>query len=152
MLRTCLLVALGLAVSGCRDECGRSVNPDFCEGNTLVTCPAVLDQVAPIRWQRGDCGSRTCVQSDAGATCALSPTPSSACDGGTGPVCDGQALLRCEFGFESSRTACPSCDFRVLRSQSCVGSIGSTCSSNADCFTDLRCADAGTASATCREP
>jgi hypothetical protein len=82
MSRTLLIFAVGISFAGYRDECIRSQDPSCCEGNTLVSCPPLLDPLGPIRWVRSDCGASFCVQVEEGATCALEPTPSARCAGG----------------------------------------------------------------------
>lgn len=146
-MRAHLAVVLMLVgASGCKDECSAETFPPRCEGNVLVTCPVPgVDQMVPVRISRKDCAASTCVSVDAGAVCALDPTPSPLCASDAWSACEAaQSRVSCSLGFVTRRDPCRLCS-TTDAGVDCAGGPSTRCASSADCATGLSCRDAGTA-------
>lgn len=111
-----LIIILMILFAGCsKDECSKRESK--CEGNAVATCTLVPDTDFSNHFvlRKNDCGEKKCVSAlVSGETfvfCALDAEPDPKCSGqwsdrDSVALCDGSTLLKCNYGYASSRNDC----------------------------------------------
>jgi len=141
--RLAALAALLLAPA-CKDECTPSTDLPFCDGNTVVLCPAPgVDQVVPNKWRRRDClEEQTCVQDSVNKTafCALAASPNALCTASRKAACEPEGnMIYCLNGYATSRFPCKTC-VSTDTGVDCQGGISTKCTAQTDCALVYTCA------------
>ena len=135
----------------------------YCSGDQLVQCQSGYRAITRPCGSVDDFGnpelaggptSTTCIDlGDGNATCI----PKAAkidplCDGVTGPVCEGTALVECVDHYAVFKTECASCTIQTTQAcatcsssprGSCRGYLGDSCTIDDECAQGLLCHDDG---------
>jgi hypothetical protein len=154
-------------------RCVGAENATYCAGNDLVQCQhgyrvitracGSVDDFRNADLPGGSASTRCVDPGDGTATCIPEAAKIDAlCDGVTGPLCEGTALVECVDQHAVFKTVCASCVVDSAPACTscppnprgvCRGYLGDGCAADADCAVGLVCHDDnGNAQRTCSLP